>query len=144
MDLHLNGYCGWTGSDLGVRTLGLSNADVQISSGESSSGSRAGNLVLELKAELKNQWADLLSWMRMAFMQEKEKSWESPGRGGSSLHSSQSSWPQRMAFLSAVSIWCSAYVPTMALAPAGLLKAGDPKCRARREMLQPLDLWKGN
>lgn len=30
-------------------------------------------MVLELKAELKSQWADLLSWMSIAFMQEKEK-----------------------------------------------------------------------
>lgn len=50
-------------------SLGLSNAGVQTGYGESGSGSRAGSLVLELKAQLKGQWAELLSWMRMAFMQ---------------------------------------------------------------------------
>lgn len=67
--------------------LGLSNADVQISSGESSCGSRAGsNFVLELKAELKSQWADLHSWMSMAFIQERARGAWGEEAAASAIH----------------------------------------------------------
>lgn len=106
--------------------LGLSNADVQISSGESSSVSRAGNLVLELKAELKSWWARPALLDEDGIHARQGKSWGSPGRGGSSLCGLQSSWLQTMAFLSAVSGWRPACVPTMATAPEGLLIQETP------------------
>lgn len=96
--------------------LGLSNAGVQIGYGESSSGSRAGSLVLELKARLKSRWADLLTWMRIAFMQG------SLGRGDSSLHRAPG---HREWLLSVVYSWWLAYVSIPA--PKSLLKAVDPE-----------------
>jgi len=79
----------------------------------------------------------------MAFLQEKDRAGGAHGeerRGEQSRaeqsRAEQSSGPQRMAFLSSVSGWCPAYVPTTAPAAKGLLKAGDPQCRVQRKMFQ--------
>lgn len=129
------GYCGWTESDLLLNNVnfGLINSDVQISSAESSSGSRAESLVLELKS-----WGtDPLSWL--AFMEEKERAVEPAGQ-----HLLMFREPQQEALLSMATGWCPAYVPTMAPAHQVLLKAVDPKLKVRRKMLQPPDSEKGN
>lgn len=130
----LAGYCGWTESDLLLNNVNFrfTNSEVQISSAESSSGSRAGNLALELKS-----WCtDPLSWM--AFVEEKERAVEPAGQ-----HPLRFTEPQED-FLVMVSSWCPAYVPTMAPAHQVLVKVVDSKLKVRRKMFQHLNLEKGN